>query len=78
MYKELTPELREAFEHIRKFHKGVDQVSFTKDGTWLYVRSKAKRNRVPTFGKEIDVSVLERALDSLVCPFPATFKYTKK
>lgn len=59
---ECPPEVRKAFDHIRKSHPTVVTVCYDSEAQWLYYDHRGKN---PTFGEEIEVQVLQDAIDSI-------------
>jgi hypothetical protein len=64
----LTPEIKKAIKHVKKFHPTLRFVIFTVNG-WLYMDEEYNAFK---FNKKINVSCLEEAYDSLET-IPAIF-----
>jgi hypothetical protein len=58
-----------ALLHVNNHHSEVTQVFYSTDGRWLYCDDDYA---APTFGNDIDISLLEDAVDSLAM-LPAAF-----
>lgn len=65
-----TKEIITAINHVRSVFPQVDIVIFTKEERWLYLSSSGY---VPKFDEKIDVSILEKAVDS-INDFPAIYQ----
>ena len=59
----MTPELKTAFDHVKKFHPTLSIVIFDKQGKWQYMDEEFESFK---FDDKIDVSILEDASDSIV------------
>jgi hypothetical protein len=61
----MKKEILNALEEVRnKVSKDIDTVIFLTDNTWIYMISETRE--IPNFeGKEIDVSLLDDAIDSV-------------
>ena len=71
----ITKEVKEALDHVRSFYPNVCIVVFNNEGMWQYMEADFT---VPSFeGTEIDIRILEAALDS-VTELPAVFEIEHK
>lgn len=59
-----TPEIKKALDHVRTIFPDVCMVVFNKDGRWQYMDEDFKAPTFKSSPEEIDVSILEDALDS--------------
>ena len=59
----MTPELKKAFDLVKKFHPTVSIVAFNKMGQWQYMDENFKSF---DFDGKIDADVLLDAADSIV------------
>ena len=66
----MTKQVLKALNHVRKHHPQVCMVVFSKDLRWQYMDENFN---TPKFGKEIDATILEEAVDSLLV-FPCVFE----
>ena len=66
----MTPQVDKALKHVREYYPDVTTVVFNKYATWQYFTDEFK---APTFGNEIDVRILNEAVDSLD-ELPAVFQ----
>jgi hypothetical protein len=74
-----TPkEIQTALQHVKIHHPKITKVTFAQEddehgGFWQYADANGE---TPTFGPEIDVSILEEALDVAWDDrtFPATYE----
>lgn len=65
----MTVEIQKAIAHVSEHHPSLDIVIFTHEGRWCYMDSEFNPF---VFNDKIDVSILEKALDSLP-ELPAIF-----
>ena len=63
--------IMKAFLHVRAHHSEVKYLFFDREGCWAYMDEELNR---PSFGEEIDISVLEKAADS-VSSFPVMYEF---
>jgi hypothetical protein len=68
----LKKEIQLAFDEVRKFHPEVCIVVFASDGRWQYMDDNFKG---PKFSKEINVSILEKASNSVNDGKPHVFEF---
>ena len=61
--------VQKALRHVNSLYPEVNQVFFGTDQRWLFC---GEGFETPKFGKEVDVSLLEEAADSLI-ELPAAF-----
>ena len=67
----ITPEIIAAFKHVRQFYPEATLVVFNSNQRWQYMGEDFEDIR---FGKGIDVSILQDAIDS--APYlPSAFEY---
>lgn len=65
----MTTAVQKALRHVHEFHPEVNQVVYGIDGRWMFFGENFK---IPSFGPEIDTSLLEDAADSIES-LPAVF-----
>lgn len=66
----MTQQVEKALKHVKEYYPDVTTVVFNKEGMWQYFTDEFE---APKFGDEIDVNILEKAVDSLE-EFPAVFQ----
>jgi hypothetical protein len=66
----MTPQVLKAINHVKVFYPKICLVVFNTQGLWQYMDENFESS---TFGDEVDVSILEEAVDSLDT-LPAVFE----
>lgn len=71
----VTQEIKTAFKYVKQFYPEITIVVFNKEGRWQYMDEDFGS---PTFNKDVDVSILEEAIDSYMGTLPFVFEPTEK
>lgn len=62
----------DAFNHVKEYYSAVNMVVFNREGQWLFLDSDFDS---PSFGEEIDTTILDKAVDEAYKSFGLPYVY---